>query len=321
MCCWLRYARGDPLYDANDCYRDTFTDRYLCVCDHAERTDEPRGCCDFRRASGDRFGASVFGFQGDTATMSGAQKRQYSAEIFVRRLLFAQALVFMVMGVALLLFPREVAFSLLVSNEYMQQAGFVSDPEERVAELQREKELKEEREQGIALKALHGALSQLFGDKETTNAEKHAAEQAVRETLLDQVRKQASESPPLLVVSSFTRMYGSACIGFAMFSVMLRNSDIRVQNNSAFSNMMWYIAMLGGLVMSAVDRAGGTESTTFMIVSIGYCAAMAFAWCAARERLSHCIISMDRQRTIEAVRKGENAESSDDEDTRAVSLL
>lgn len=296
--CWLQQNCWD-------------TDRYLCVCDLDERNDSPRSCCDLRRSRKDKFGAALFGYENDTADMSTTQKRRYAAEIFVRRLLVVQAILFLSLGFALLIFPRQVAFTLLISDSYMEQAGYVSDPEERIAELQQDQEDAKQREQGYALKALHVALTQLFGDKTVSDAQKRAAELAVKDTLRAQVRREAETSPPLLVVSSFTRMYGSACIGFAVFSGMLRSSDLVVMNNAAVSNMMWYVAMLGGLVMSAVDRAGGTESTTFMIFSILYCSAMAFAWCAARERLSNCVHHMN---TVNSVRKATQSQYSLDDD-------
>jgi hypothetical protein len=258
---------SDPLYDSSDFKNDVddwLTRGYCCVADPDENSSR---CCDLRRTSRDKKDLG-FGFVGDEKKLPSRKRMQYSVVNKTKTILLVQFIFWIVFGMSLLLFPRSVMFSLLTSEEYLQENGYVATQQELLTEQQYQErvdkltdESKEERiNEGVAMKALHTALTTLFGDGSTaTEKEKRAAEKALVNSVNARAERLASKKPPVFLTSP-ARMFGAACAGFAVLSYIMRSSNLYALHSQTVGVIVWYF-----FIINAVDSDPPTLSTAAKI--------------------------------------------------------
>jgi len=295
---------SDPLYDSGDFKNDVsgyLTDGYCCVVDVDDKDDNSSRCCDLRRSNKKKQDLG-FGYVGDGKKIPSKRKIEYNTVRNTKTILLIQFAFWIIFGMSLLLFPRSVMFSLLTSEEYLQENGYVATEKELLTEHQYQErvdkltdESKEERaNESMAMKALHTALTTLFGDGSTaTEKEKREAERTLVESVNARAERLVSTKPPVFLTSP-ARMFGAACAGFAVLSYIMRSSNLYALHSQTVGVIVWYFFIMCALILSAVDREGGSESTSFMMIILFVCGIMCFLWVSLRESLQRCI-SIDKQ--------------------------
>lgn len=287
---------------------------YCCVMDLNERDDEHSRCCDLRRSSKSKSDLG-FGFIGENKNMSRHSRETYNVVRKAKNILVIQFVFWIIFGACLLITPKAIVFTLFTSDEYLEENGYIITKEEKLTEEQYEDkiniitdETKEEREnEGLAIKALHTALSSIFGEGETASeSSKREAERTLINTVNARAERIAKMKPPILLTSP-ARLLGAACCGFAVLSYIMRGGDINMLFAQTTGVLVWYCFIVIALILSAVDRVGGSESTNFMLIMLFLCGAMCFVWFSIRESLQKCIY--DEQQKL----KNKRDESSEDE--------
>lgn len=307
---------NDPLRSSSGSgLTETLDNSYCCVMDLNDRDDEHGRCCDLRRSSKSKSDLG-FGYIGENKNMSRRGRERYNIIRTTKNILIIQFIFWIIFGTCLLITPKSVVFTLFTSDEYLEENGYIISKEEKLTEQQFEDkiniltdETKEEREnEGLAIKALHTALSSIFGEGESaTESSKREAERTLIDTVNARAERIAKMKPPVLLTSP-ARLLGAACCGFAVLSYIMRAGDIKILFAQTTGVLIWYCFIVIALILTAVDRVGGSESTNFMLIMLFVCGAMCFVWFSIRESLQKCIY--DEQHLF----KNKGDESSEDED-------
>lgn len=271
-----------------------------CVVDPDDRGDDAR-CCSLVRSSNSKMDLG-FGHEGERSSRG---SDGYDNMMVIRKanmFLSLQAIAFLLVGCSLLLFPHETSTKFLLSEEYleMNNLGGLSTEEQAILDqLDRDSDLADrrigmaEQHRNTAYEMMKSALSKVFTlDSQSNNGQYQTDEErnlyeAERERLkleamkqleiankLEQ-RKLAKQSPVHVTVTSFCRFFGAACVSFAAFSYMVTLETRHVPLDRLIAaeiflrvSIIWYALGIVSMVLSSVDKTGGSESTSYMTIAI-----------------------------------------------------
>lgn len=279
-------------YTCADCWRDTSEEaqNYTCCSDHDGSS------CVFTRkdSSGVDLGC---GYEGDERNMSASQVYTYRARRKAMNMLTVQIALLLVCGIPMLFLPEKVAEYVLVSKQYVMDAGYdgyQTDAEQhalaqaRLAEAQRRTS---DIEEGGALRVLHSALDRLFGDgeRQATKDEIQEAELAVQEVVSRKAAAIARSLPPQMIVSSMTRVVGAFCLGMAWISFRQRSDSILYMRKASSGYIMFYVCVFMGLLLSGFDSSSKSENSTFLMMGVFTCMTMGALWVVVQSQISDAI--------------------------------
>lgn len=271
----------NPLYDSNDAM-DDMKNVYCCVLDNEDK-DEDVKCCSFVRSNKKKFGSSIFGYTGEKKKYSKSEYKEILAKRFIKRILIIQAIVFAIFGGLFLIAPRDIAYSILISDDYAVQSGYTKSQLEMMEDNEIEEELenldKEKKDQSIIMDAWESIISRVTSeDPKEAKKQKLLAAKKLKQATRTEAEKIAISQTPQLMVTLPTRLYGSACVGVAWISYKMLNYDLKSLLSASDGMIMWYLSGLLGLILSAVDKASGLESNTTMFLTIAYYITMSVLW-------------------------------------------
>lgn len=309
LCC-------NPLYDSTD-LRDDLSNSYCCVLD-VEDKDEDVQCCSFIRSSKDKAGSNIFGYIGEKENMKKSEYKETAAVRSIKRLLLFQFVIFGILGILLLVLPREVSFALLVSDDYAVESGYKQTHQDELENKNLEEELEkldeDSKDKSMFLDAWESILNRISSDNpKESKRQKIIAAKHLREATRIEAERIASEKPPQLIVTSFTRFYGAACVGIAWISFKMQSYDVESLYGASDGMIMWYSSGILALILSAVDRAGGLESSIYMFIMLGYYMFMAGSWYNGKEKLQ-IVKSITKQKEQKKIIKNLKKQASNNVD-------
>lgn len=213
--------------------------------------------------------------------------QQRQNERWVRRLLFLGLLIWGAVGVMAVIDPTSVMFNVVVDEEYRSQLEEGKNLQEQAALLERKKE---EEERGA--KFIINFLNDLLRSEKMSEKEREKDKTAIMHVLELASEKVHSAHCAAVVVTAPIKVYGAACIYYALTCMFLWFEEVRMNTSVTSAHLAWYACSLIGYALATAGHGRTMESSFFTLCMLGFSAVMAVAWVVMRERIMRYVTAV-----------------------------
>lgn len=254
---------------ASDCQQN-------CVCCVVDSTHRDERFCAFTTVDHNTYDYFDCG-QADEAEMESPQVRQRrQTERWIRYFFIIGMLLWGTVGIISIINPTAVMFNVVVDEEYRSKLEEGKAMKNSVALLE---EKKKEEERGAT--AITNFLNELLRSDKASDQDKTA----VMHVLELASEKMESAKCAAVVVTAPIKVYGAACIYYAVTCLFMWLEEVQLRSFSTSTHLAWYVCSIIGYALAATGHGRTMESSNFTFLMLVVSGIMSAAWVLVRERI------------------------------------
>lgn len=267
----------DPNYSSGDFASDCQENCVCCVVDANHREER---FCAFTTVDPNTHDWFDCGHANESDMEDPHIRQRRQNERWVRRLFIVGLLIWGAVGVIAVIDPTAVMFNVVVDEEYRSKLEEGKRMQESVARLE-EKKKEEERGANVII----GFLNELLRSEKLNEKDREKDRTAVMHVLELASEKLQSAHCAAVVVTAPIKVYGAACIFYALTCMFLWFEEVRMLASVTSTHLAWYTCSLIGYALSTAGHGRTMESSIFTTCMLAFSAIMAIAWIIMRERI------------------------------------
>lgn len=273
-------SRGND-YDTGDFVKDCEANCVCCVVDSQHRDDR---CCACTTVDPNGYDIFDCGHANEAEMESPETRQRRQNQRWIRRLLIVGVLVWGAVAVFSIFNPSAVMFNVVVDDEYADHLNEGKHMKESMMEQRlRAEEKKKEEELGanVITNFLNELLRSDKADEKDKTAVMHVLELASE--------KMASSHCETVVITSPIKVYGSACLFYALMCMIMTFDEAPMRTSATTLHLVWYGCATIGIAIATAGHGRTMESSTFTFVLLTFSGAMTAVWFVMRERITRYI--------------------------------
>lgn len=206
------------------------------------------------------------------------QRRQI--ERWIRKLFFVGLLLWGLIGVFAMINPTAIMFNVVVDDEYRDHLQEGKTLQESALEhRQQMEERKKEEELGAGV--ITNFLNELLRSDKASEKDKTA----VMHVLELASEKMAAAHCEAVVITAPIKVYGAACLFYALMCLILLSEDIHMRTSTTSAHLAWHVCSIIGYALASTGHGRTMESSTFTFFMLGTNILLALVWFVIRERI------------------------------------
>jgi hypothetical protein len=219
------------------------------------------------------------------------QRRQ--TERWIRYCFIVGMLVWGTVGIIAIINPTAVMFNVVIDEEYRNKMEEGKAMKNSVALLE---EKKKEEERGAT--AITNFLNELLRSDKASDQDKTA----VMHVLELASEKMESAKCAAVVVTAPIKVYGAACIYYAVTCLFMWLEEVQLRSFSTASHLAWYVCSIIGYALAATGHGRTMESSNFTFLMLVFSGIMSALWVFIRERVMRHNNSSETMSTSVAIK-------------------
>lgn len=268
---------------------------YCCVCDPEHNTDEGKRFCWLHT----KFpGLEMLGIDHD---QEDEKDEDHKIRMSAKRLGLFQLVFLLILGTCFTFYPYYSVSNFFVTDEYIADLGTTPDIKRELEFKRNQLVLEQERDrtknQGSIseiINSLASVLQQNPGNNDA-NEKKTEAIKLIDDIIESQnrIERLSTQSAPIVVITTPVVMYGCLCFAIAFLTYHARTNSIKIKDLKLYALFFLFssFSQIIGFCFSLATRAGGYESTRFMLLILIINAILVVGWNSIIGSINQYLIS------------------------------
>lgn len=276
-----RVLSKDSEYTIGDFAGDCEKNCVCCVKDAQSRDDR---CCAFTTVDPNSVDMFDCGHVNEAEMESPQERQRRQIQRWIRKLFYVGMIFWATVGFIAVINPTAIMFNVVVDDEYATHLteGKMMKQSALEQKLQLEERKKEEE---LGANVITKFLNKLLRS-ETASEQDKTAVMHVLELASEKVALAKCET---VVITAPIKIYGAACIFYALVCLIAIVDDIPMKTIVTSNHLAWYTCGIIGYALATAGHGPTLQSSSFTFFMLGINVVMGFCWFIMRERIMRYI--------------------------------